>query len=603
MGATIRFRPLEGTTQGGINGPDIWIICLWAIIFTRACRTSKTSKFADDLLSALMGHDLKVLRDVLQTCLDEFVEWFTTRGLKISAQKSFCLIVNRGRKPIHVKPLKIGNQEVPFVDSFKYLGVIIDKDLSWKEHIRSRIRKAKSDLMIARKLVSNNWGLTPDKSEWLYKSIVRPALDYSCQAWVTPKGLPVWAVKELDKVQRLALTSMTACTYTTPTRALERLTNTLPLELHLMQKAANTIARIANNIDRSNWDGIGTQNKRGHLFQWTKYLGASLPPINVSNTYNFTGQKVCIGDGKHDMCGVSIYTDGSKTDLGTGSGWAIFNDRDLVVRGNRRLPDHATVYEAEMLAISFALDDLLLVTKGTGLPKDATFLIDNQATLKTLNSIKLSGELRVNTVKKLKSFQVNYGMTFSFRWIRGHSGNVGNDIADEQAKLGCENSDVFFIKPSLAFIKKKIKEKVRAEWNSRWTNLTDCRQSRQLISFEPSDKEKSFLFSKGRQGTRKLTALLTGHNNLKYHVFVRKVSTNPHASPCCRLCECDLETSWHLLYDCPRLDMRRREFIFSPDNPKKGPDIEWYFDLAVWLGIWDWLLDRKYLDRSEGQEM
>ena len=26
----IIFRPLEGTTQGGLNGPDIRIICLWS---------------------------------------------------------------------------------------------------------------------------------------------------------------------------------------------------------------------------------------------------------------------------------------------------------------------------------------------------------------------------------------------------------------------------------------------------------------------------------------------------------------------------------------------------------------------------------------------
>ena len=95
---SISFRPLEGTTQGGLNGPDLWIICIWAIIFTEAARNSRLSKFADDLTSALMGHDLKILRDILQTCLDDLSNWFSSRGLRISATKSFCMVVNRGEK-------------------------------------------------------------------------------------------------------------------------------------------------------------------------------------------------------------------------------------------------------------------------------------------------------------------------------------------------------------------------------------------------------------------------------------------------------------------------------------------------------------------------
>ena len=44
------------------------------------------------------------------------------------------------------------------------------------------------------------------------------------------------------------------------------------------------------------------------------------------------------------MNGISIFTDGSKTDQGIGSGWAIFNDLDLITRGHRNLPEHSSVY-------------------------------------------------------------------------------------------------------------------------------------------------------------------------------------------------------------------------------------------------------------------
>ena len=593
---TISFRPSKGTTQGGLNGPDLWIIVLWAIIFTATSTSSKLAKFADDLTSALMGKDLRVIRDVLQSCLKELEAWFTTRGLTISAPKSYCMIVNRGRKVPLPPNLVLNGEQIPYVDSFKFLGVTFDSSLTWKPHIKARISKAKSDLMTARKLVGNNWGLAPHRMAWLYTAIVRPTIDYSCHVWFPPGGTPEWLVRELDKLQRLALTSMTSCLYTTPTRALERLTNIKPLDLHLKQKAASTVARIYNSIDLSNWDGIGQGDKRGHLFSWTKYLGRDLPPVIRANKYNFTVQDVVINNIPHVLSGVSIYTDGSKSTSGVGSGWVIFNDNVVVSLGNRKLPNHSTVYEAEMTAISLALDDLILITNGADIPKDITFLVDNQATLKTLNSLKLHGETRVRLLDKINAFTKTYSSRLHFKWVKGHSNDYGNDIADEQARKGGLGGVPFWLGPSMTYIKKQIRSRIKKEWNARWASLQGCRQSKELISFEPNPKVAKSLLENGRQRCRTMVSIMTGHNHLRYHVFRRTVSTRTNFSPCCRLCGEEIETSWHLLFDCPCIDTRRREFIYSPDNPKTGPDIDWYHDLAEHLGIRDWFLDRKYLD-------
>ena len=169
--------------------------------------------------------------------------------------------------------LVLNGEEVPYVESFKYLGITLDQNLTWKPHITQRLAKAKADLMIARKLVTNSWGLTPDRMAWLYQAIVRPTVDYSCHVWMPSGECPGWLLKELDKLQRLALMAITACMYTTPTRALERLTNIKPLHIHLKEKAATIVARIGKSIDRSNWDGIGHGNKRGHIFPLDKVLG------------------------------------------------------------------------------------------------------------------------------------------------------------------------------------------------------------------------------------------------------------------------------------------------------------------------------------------
>ena len=111
-----------------------------------------------------------------------------------------------------------------------------------------------------------------------------------------------------------------------------------------------------------------------------------------------------------------------------------------------------------------------------------------------------------------------------------------------------------------------------------------------------------FLLKSTRTKCRKIVALVTGHNNLRYHTFKRIVTNNPNFSPCCRKCGELLETSWHLLYECPALDTRRREFEFSPDNPKKGPDLKIVYDRGVYLGLMDLVMLRSDPDGSEMDE-
>ena len=76
---------------------------------------------------------------------------------------------------------------------------------------------------------------------------------------------------------------------------------------------------------------------------------------------------------------------------------------------------------------------------------------------------------------------------------------------------------------------------------------------------------------------------------MRYHTSKRLFATNPDDSSTCKSSH---ETSWHVLYDCPSLESRRREYMFSPENPKTGTDIAWYEGLATKLGIWDLILQR-----------
>ncbi|KAH8274142.1 hypothetical protein KR044_011969, partial [Drosophila immigrans] len=77
---------------------------------------------------------------------------------------------------------------------------------------------------------------------------------------------------------------------------------------------------------------------------------------------------------------LSIYTDGSKTIEGTGSG--VFSE-DLATKLSFRLPDWCSVFQAEIYAVWQATK--LVRTLG-GSPRDVSIYVDSQSAIKALAS-------------------------------------------------------------------------------------------------------------------------------------------------------------------------------------------------------------------------
>ena len=66
------------------------------------------------------------------------------------------------------------------VDSVTYLGVTLTKNLKWSEHISDIAGNAKKVPGLVKR---NFWNSSRDVKETLYKSIVRPMLEYASEIW------------------------------------------------------------------------------------------------------------------------------------------------------------------------------------------------------------------------------------------------------------------------------------------------------------------------------------------------------------------------------------------------------------------------------------
>ena len=82
--------------------------------------------------------------------------------------------------------------------NIKDLGITISYDLSWSDHIHEVVNKANKVLGVIKRLLGSN---SVNGFSLLYKSLVRPILEYAAPVWCP---FLVKDVVSLEKVQRRA---------------------------------------------------------------------------------------------------------------------------------------------------------------------------------------------------------------------------------------------------------------------------------------------------------------------------------------------------------------------------------------------------------------
>ena len=103
------------------------------------------------------------------------------------------------------KPLTLNGQTLQQVNTYKYLGVLISSDLKWSPHIAHVSLKARR-ILGALYHGCYSCHLNLSTAILLYKSMVRPHLEYSCHIWSPHTTRDIQA---LESVQNFALRVIT----------------------------------------------------------------------------------------------------------------------------------------------------------------------------------------------------------------------------------------------------------------------------------------------------------------------------------------------------------------------------------------------------------
>jgi hypothetical protein len=96
---------------------------------------------------------------LMQWALLNVETWCSEVGLSVNPDKTGLVAFTRKRKLQGFFEPQFFGVKLSLLESVKYLGVILDSQLTWGEHVEVRVRKAHNLLWTCRRACGVGWGL------------------------------------------------------------------------------------------------------------------------------------------------------------------------------------------------------------------------------------------------------------------------------------------------------------------------------------------------------------------------------------------------------------------------------------------------------------
>lgn len=454
----IEMEVTEGLAQGCSTSPTFFN-CYTAGLHTLNNENCEMVQFADDLAVIATGRSLEEAEANLNAFLDKLVWLLEELELKVNPAK--CAVIPFTRKRTDHLRIKLKGHKLELVNTHKYLGFTLDRELTHRKHIEEVVRQAAKKIPLLKMLAGKRSEANPLTVMKIGNAIVRSRLDYGATVYGSAAETNL---RKIQVIQNAAIRAAMGYLKTTPVHVM--ISETGQVSMAVRRKALTKREMIKSvfhqdPLARFIQKTLDTDESNGSFLTTTAWENADI----VAQTYpkdksmaellrrrRFGGIDLHqvikaklegMDQRKEDMAAeqwravvaeltnnkyreyTKIYTDGSK--IAEGTALAFYDERKDLSQGGK-VNNNTTITNAELMAIKEAVD------WSSNQKYDKTLILTDSAsgcailrnTKKIVNNSVASEIYKLLTKEEHKHTRI--------QWIPSHQGIKGNEKADEKAK-------------------------------------------------------------------------------------------------------------------------------------------------------------------------
>lgn len=250
-----------GVPQGSVLGPLLFIVYINDIV--NVCPEESTIKmFADDTLIYVTGESSAEIENKINISLEIVEKWMNRNKLKMNAEKTKYMIIRSVRKELkgNIVLKCMDGTELQRVQMMKYLGIMIDDKLRFKDHCEYMLKKIGKKTSFLNRIGQYVSIYTRCV---IYKTIIAPHFEY-CATLLMDMGQT--EVNKLQIAQNRAMRVILQCSRYTKVEDMLRAVQFMSVKQRLHYNVCVFIFKAAKNLlpkaFRNRLQVVGTQSGR-----------------------------------------------------------------------------------------------------------------------------------------------------------------------------------------------------------------------------------------------------------------------------------------------------------------------------------------------------
>ena len=172
----------HGVPQGSILGPLLFLLFINDLPLY--LNNVKADLYVDDTTLYDIQHTVEDIEKNLQTALRNLYTWCQCNGMVLNSAKTKVMLITTYQKRQRLSReelvLEFNTDSLSMITTDKILGVYIDNNLTWSDHIKHLSKKISSNIWLLSKIKKF---LSQAHRVQFYKSYIQPHIDFCSIVW------------------------------------------------------------------------------------------------------------------------------------------------------------------------------------------------------------------------------------------------------------------------------------------------------------------------------------------------------------------------------------------------------------------------------------